>query len=57
MLRVYGSQSSLVGFLGEISAQSINVELTKLLLVSPDMVSHSDETLVLVVNMFLYEPT
>ncbi len=57
MLRVYGSQSSLVGFLGEISAQSINVELTKLLLVSPDMVSHSDETLVLVINMFLYEPT
>jgi len=57
MLRVYGSQSSLVGFLGEISAQSINVELTKLLLVSPDMVSHSDENLVLVINMFLYEPT
>ncbi len=56
MLRVYGSQSSLVGFLGEISAQSINVELTKLLLVSPDMVSHSDENLVLVINMFLYEP-
>ncbi|MCH8981382.1 hypothetical protein IH922_05125, partial [candidate division KSB1 bacterium] len=57
MLRVYGSQSSLVGFLGEISAQSINVELTKLLLVSPDMVSHSDENLVLIINMFLYEPT
>ena len=56
MLRLYGSQSSLVGFLGEISAQSINVELTKLLLVSPDMVSHSDENLVLVINMFLYEP-
>jgi len=56
MLRVYGSQSSLVGFLGEISAQSINVELTKLLLVSPDMVSHSDENLVLIINMFLYEP-
>jgi len=56
MLRAYGSQSSLVGFLGEISAQSINVELTKLLLVSPDMVSHSDENLVLVINMFLYEP-
>ncbi len=56
MLRVYGTQSSLVGFLGEISAQSINVELTKLLLVSPDMVSHSDENLVLVINMFLYEP-
>ncbi len=57
MLRVYGSQSSLVGFLGEISAQSINVELTKLLLVSPDMVYHSDENLVLIINMFLYEPT
>ncbi len=56
MLRVYGSQSSLVGFLGEMSTQSINVELTKLLLVSPDMVSHSDENLVLVINLFLYEP-
>ena len=57
MLRVYGRQSSLVGFLGEISAQSINVELTKLLLVSPDMVSYSDENLVLVISLFLYEPT
>jgi hypothetical protein len=55
MLRVYGNQSSLVGFLGEISAQSINVELTKLLLVSPDMVSYSDENLVLVISLFLYE--
>ena len=56
MLRVFGNQASLVGFLAEMSSQSINVELTKLLLVSPDMVSHSDENLVLVINLFLYEP-
>lgn len=56
LLRVYGSQSSLVSFLEEISAQSINVELTKILMVSPDMVTHSDDNLVLVLNLLLYEP-
>lgn len=57
LVRVYGNQSSIVGFLEEIAAQSLNVELAKILLVSPDMVSYSDDNLILVINMYLYEQT
>ncbi len=53
--RIYGAQSSVIGFLQEISSQNINVELTKVQLISPDMVSFSDENLVLVIYMYLYQ--
>lgn len=55
LVRLYGSQSSLVAFLGEMSTENMNVELTKILLVSPDMATYSDDNLVMVLNMFLYE--
>ncbi len=53
--RVYGNQSSLVGFLEEMSNQSVNLELVKILLVSPDMLNYTDDNLILVLNMLLYE--
>lgn len=55
LARVLGSQSAIVGFLQEISNQSVNMELIKILLVSPDMVNFSDDNLILVLNMILYE--
>lgn len=55
LVRVYGSQSALIGFLEEFSSQSINVEMAKILLVSPDMATFSDETMILVLNMYLHE--
>jgi len=55
--RLYGKKSSLLSFLREIGQQEVNVEVTKILLVSPDMVSYSDENLILVLNMYLYEQT
>jgi len=57
LLRVYGAQSSIVSFLREIATENINIEIAKLLLVSPDMVTYSDDNLVLVMNLFLYEPS
>lgn len=55
LARLYGSQSSLVAFLEAMAAKNMNVELTKILLVSPDMATYSDDNLVMVLNMFLYE--
>lgn len=55
LVRLYGNQSSIVSFLEEIAAQAYNIELAKILLVSPDMVNYSDENLILVLNMFLHE--
>lgn len=53
--RIYGAQSSLVGFLQEMAGQNLNLEITKIQLVSPDMVSFSDDNLVLVLYMYLYQ--
>ncbi len=53
--RLYGSQSAVLGLLKEISRQETNVEFSKILLVSPDMVTFSDDNLILVLNMYLYE--
>ncbi len=55
LVRVSGSQSALIGFLEEFSSQSINVEMAKILLVSPDMATFSDENMILVLNMYLHE--
>lgn len=55
MARLYGDQASILGFLEEMSAQSVNVEVTKVLLVSPDMVNYSDDKLITVISMYLYE--
>ncbi|MFQ5823519.1 MAG: hypothetical protein ACE5JB_05640 [bacterium] len=57
LIRIFGSKSSMVGFLEEIASQSLNVELTKILLVSPDMITFSDETMILVLNLYLYQPS
>jgi len=55
--RIYGNKAAVLSFLREIGQQEVNVEVTKILLVSPDMVSFSDENLILVLNMYLYEQT
>jgi len=55
LLRLYGSQASIISFLQDMAAQSYNIELAKILLVSPDMVNYSDENFVLVLNMFVLE--
>ncbi|MFQ5864698.1 MAG: hypothetical protein ACE5IW_05655 [bacterium] len=57
LIRVFGSKSAVVGFLEEIAVQGLNVELTKILLVSPDMIDFSDDSLMLVLNLFLYQPS
>ncbi|MFQ6112644.1 MAG: archaellin/type IV pilin N-terminal domain-containing protein [bacterium] len=57
LIRIFGSKSSVVGFLEEIAVEGLNVEITKILLVSPDMISFSDETLMLVLSLFLYQPS
>lgn len=57
LVRVYGAQSSIISFLREIAAENLNLEIAKILLVSPDMVTYSDDNLVLVMNLFLYEPS
>jgi len=54
-VRIYGAQSSIVGFLQELSGQNINLEVTKIQLVSPDMISYSDDNLVLIAYMFLHQ--
>lgn len=55
LMRIFGDKASLVAILEAIASQRLNVELTKILLVSPDMISYSDDQLMLVVNLFLYE--
>ncbi len=55
LVRLGGSKSAIVGFLQDLSNQSYNVDLSKILLVSPDVVTYSDDNLVLVLNIFLYE--
>jgi hypothetical protein len=57
LLRIYGSKNSLLKFLDNLAQQNFNIELTKILMVSPDMVSFSDENLMLVMNLFLYQPS
>lgn len=54
-LRIYGSKASLTRFLEEMSNQSLNLEITKVLLISPDMASYSDDNLLLVLNTFLLQ--
>lgn len=53
-VRIFGSKSSLIDFLNEFSAQNLNIELAKILFVSPDMVNFRDDNLVLVLNLYLY---
>ncbi len=57
LVRIYGSKSSLMQFLDSLAQQNFNIELTKILMVSPDMVSFSDDSLMLVMNLFLYQPS
>jgi hypothetical protein len=54
-LKLYGTQGALMSFLEEAGSQNMNMELAKILLVSPDYVNYSDDNLVLVLNMYLYE--
>jgi hypothetical protein len=53
--RFYGGQSAILSFLESFSTQNINFELAKVIIVSPDRVSYSDDNLVLVLNMFVYQ--
>lgn len=55
LARLTGSKASLVDFMEAMSSQRLNIELTKILLVSPDMVTFSDERLILVLSMFVHE--
>ena len=55
LLRVSGAKASIVNFLEQISLQNINVEFSKILLISPDVVNYSDDNLILVLNMYLYQ--
>lgn len=57
LVRIYGSKESLVRFMEFFASENLNVELTKILLVSPDMVSFSDDNLMLVMNLFLFQPS
>lgn len=57
LVRIYGSKESLVRFMNFFANENLNVELTKILLVSPDMVSFSDDNLMLVMNLFLFQPS
>ncbi|NIR50774.1 hypothetical protein GWO43_28190 [candidate division KSB1 bacterium] len=54
LVRIYGDKTSLVGLLEAMARDQLNVEVTKVLIVSPDMISYSDEELMLVMNLFLY---
>ena len=53
--RLSGSKDAVRGMLDELAAQSLNLELAKVILVSPDHIYYKDDTLVLVLNLFLYE--
>ncbi len=55
LARLYGNQGAISDFLQEMGKQSLNVELVKILLVSPDMVNYTDDNLILVMNMLLHE--
>ncbi len=57
LVRIYGSKESLVRFMEFFASENLNVELTKILLVSPDMVSFTDDNLMLVMNLFLFQPS
>jgi hypothetical protein len=57
LVRIYGSKDALVRFMEFFASENLNVELTKILLVSPDMVSFSDDNLMLVMNLFLFQPS
>jgi hypothetical protein len=53
--RLSGSKAAVSGMLEELASQSMNLELAKIILVSPDHIYYKDDTLVLVLNLFLYE--
>jgi flagellar basal body-associated protein FliL len=57
LVRIFGNKQAVVGFLDEIAVQGLNIELAKILLVSPDMTNYSDDSLMLVMNLFLYQPS
>lgn len=52
-VRLLGKKNSILGFLEAISSQRLNVDIAKILLVSPDMVTYRDDELALVLYMFL----
>ncbi|HEX9654289.1 MAG TPA: hypothetical protein VGA99_11310 [bacterium] len=57
LVRVYGSKESLQRFMDFFASENLNVELAKILLVSKDMASFSDDNLMLVMNLFLFQPS
>lgn len=54
-VRIFGSKSSLMDFLNVFANQNLNIELTKILLVSSDMINFLDDNLFLVMNLYLYQ--
>ncbi|MFQ5601817.1 MAG: GspMb/PilO family protein [bacterium] len=57
LMRLNGSKAGLLDFFADLEAQSLNIELTKVLIVSSDRTNFSDENLVLVINLNIYEPS
>lgn len=55
LVRLFGSKDVLLQFLSEMASENMNIDLAKVLLVSPDMVSYTDDQLTLVINLFVYE--
>jgi hypothetical protein len=53
--RLSGSKEAVRSMLDDLAGQNVNLELAKVILVSPDHIYYDDDTLVLVMNLFLYE--
>ncbi len=56
LVRISGNKAGILNLIEEIGTQSLNIEVTKILLLAADMNSFSDENLILVINLFLYQP-
>jgi hypothetical protein len=55
VMRLLGDGASLSNFMEALSDQKINVEMAKILVLSPAAASFGDQSLLLVLNMFVYE--
>ncbi|MFQ5707246.1 MAG: hypothetical protein ACE5HO_07330 [bacterium] len=55
LVRISGNKASLMSFLQDLGQQNFGIELSKILLVSPDMARYDDTNLLLVLNMYLYQ--
>ncbi|MCG8608163.1 hypothetical protein MJD09_24660, partial [bacterium] len=55
MMRLVGDEASLSRFMETLSDQKINVEIAKILVLSSVAASLDDQSLILVLNMFVYE--